>query len=100
MSSPDMVLLSIMSISRPHLGQSVSDGARAGLRRYRRLIQDGSFIGITFEAEINDVLLPLIAARFGSSPIPAAVSAAIRTASRPANPAPRRRRWRRRRRPE
>jgi hypothetical protein len=32
MSSPDMVLLSIMSIARPHFGQSVSDGGRTGLR--------------------------------------------------------------------
>src|SRR5271156_1783006 len=100
MSSPDMVLLSIMSISRPHLGQSVSDGGRAGLRLYRRLIQDGSFIGTSFEAGIKDAPLPLIAARSGSSPIPAAASAAIRAAPRQANSAPRRRHWRRRRRPE
>src|ERR1700692_746338 len=100
MSSPDMVLLSIMSISRPHLGQSVSDGGRAVLRPYRRLIQDGSFIGISFEAGIKDALPPLIGARFGSSAIPAAESSAIREASRPASPAPRRRRWRRPRRPE
>src|SRR5580704_2826436 len=99
MSSPDMVLLSIMSISWPHLGQSVSDGGRADLRRYMRLIQDGSFIGISFEAGTMDAPLPLIVAQFGSSPIPAAASAAIRAASRPTSPAPRRQRWRRRRQP-
>src|ERR1700734_3206701 len=100
MLSPDMVLLSIMSIALPHLGQSVSDGGRTGLRRYRHLIQDGSFIGLSFEAGISNALLPFNAARFGSSPTPAAASAAIRAASRPASPAPRRPRWRRPRRPE
>src|SRR5580704_18837694 len=100
MSSPDMVLLSIMSISLPQFGQSVSDGARGGLRLYRRLIQDGSFIGISFEAGINDAPLRLIAGRSESSPIPAAASAAIRAASRPVNSTPRQRRWRRLLRPE
>src|ERR1700730_3699785 len=100
MSSPDMVLLSIMSISRPHFGQSVSDGGRAGLRRFMRLIQDGSFIGISFDAGTMHAPLLLIVAQFGSSPTPAAASAAIRAAARPASPAPPRRRWRQRHRPE
>src|SRR5580700_3978838 len=97
MSSPDMVLLSIMSISRPHLGQSVSNGGRVGLRLYRRLIQDGSFIGISFEAGIKGAPLSLVAARPESSATPAAASAAIRAAARSASPAPRR--WRRHHRP-
>src|SRR4029077_3040690 len=50
--------------------------------------------------EIMDAALFPIAARSESSATPAAASAAIRAASRPASLAPRRRRWRRPRRPE
>ena len=40
MSSPDIVLLSIRIISRPHVGQVVSDARTAGLR----LNHEGNFI--------------------------------------------------------
>jgi hypothetical protein len=42
--APDIVLFSTMSISAPHLGHCVRDGAAAGLRRELSLNHEGHFI--------------------------------------------------------
>jgi hypothetical protein len=44
MSSPVMELRSTNTISRPQVGHFVSDAFDFGVRRYRTVIQDGSFI--------------------------------------------------------